>query len=625
MFRFISFSIVFLSISLMLDGQKTTFRDLNKNGKMDIYEDIKLPLDARVEDLLSQMNIEEKAGQMFISGAGINPDGSIGKKEGMEMAGPAARMTPVDVLIKEKHLGHFNFWNTPPTRELAMGINAIQKVAEETRLGIPVSIASDPRHYFSNNIFSMASNGMSQWPEQLGFAAIDDPELMKKFGDIARQEYLAVGIRIALHPMADLATEPRWPRCNGTFGEDADLSGRMLYPYITGFQGGISLTKNGVACMTKHFSGGGPQKEGLDSHFEFHKGQVYPGNNFEYHLKPFDAVFKANSASIMPYYGVPMDQTPENVGMSYNKYIITDLLRKRYNFEGIVCTDWGLITDVNLGQAIWPARAWGAEHLSREDRVMKIIEAGCDQFGGESCPELIVDLVKKGKVSEKRIDQSIRRILRQKFVLGLFDQPYVDVENAVKTIGKKEWMDLGAATQRRSLTLLKNKDNILPLQVSKYKVYIKNIDKGIASKYAVIVDDPKEADFAIVRTNTPWVPIESKNPFARGFHHGDLDFKGKDKEEILSICNSVPTILNVYIDRPAVITEVDKVASATIADYGASDDAVLDVIFGKAKPQGKLPFELPSSMEAVYNQKEDVPYDSKDPLYKFGFGLRYNR
>ncbi len=260
--------------------------------------------------------------------------------------------------------------------------------------------------------------------------------------------------------------------------------------------------------MTKHFSGGGPQKEGLDSHFEFHKGQVYPGNNFEYHLKPFDAVFKANSASIMPYYGVPMDQTPENLGMSYNKYIITDLLRKRYNFEGIVCTDWGLITDVNLGQAIWPARAWGAEHLSREDRVMKIIEAGCDQFGGESCPELIVDLVKKGKVSEKRIDQSIRRILRQKFVLGLFDQPYVDVENAVKTIGKKEWMDLGAATQRRSLTLLKNKDNILPLQVSKYKVYIKNIDKGIASKYAVIVDDQKEADFAIVRTNTPWVPIE---------------------------------------------------------------------------------------------------------------------
>jgi beta-glucosidase len=251
-----------------------SYRDLNKNGKIDIYEDKYQKIKARVENLLAQMTLEEKAGQMFISGAGINPDGSIGKKEGVEMSGPAARMTPVDELIKEKHLSHFNFWNTPPTRELAMGINAIQKAAEDTRLGIPVSIASDPRHYFSNNIFSMTSNGMSQWPEQLGFAAIDDQKLMKTFGDIARQEYLAVGIWIALHPMADLATEPRWPRCSGSFGEDADLSARMLYPYITGFQGGPSLTNKGVACMTKHFAGGGPQKEGLDSHFEFHKMQI---------------------------------------------------------------------------------------------------------------------------------------------------------------------------------------------------------------------------------------------------------------------------------------------------------------------------------------------------------------
>lgn len=186
MCKYLIISMLLISGFSIVNGQKSTFRDLNKNGKLDIYEDIKQSLDARVENLISQMNIEEKAGQMFISGAGINPDGSIGKKDGMAPEGPAARMTPVDVLIKEKYLGHFNFWNTPPNRELAMGINAIQKVAEETRLGIPVSIASDPRHYFSNNIFSMSSNGMSQWPEQLGFAAIDDPELMKKFGDIAR-------------------------------------------------------------------------------------------------------------------------------------------------------------------------------------------------------------------------------------------------------------------------------------------------------------------------------------------------------------------------------------------------------------------------------------------------------
>lgn len=600
-----------------------TYRDLNKNGKLDVYEDASKPVDARVEDLIRQMRLEEKAGQMFISGAGINPDGSIGRKPGVKLEGPAAIMTPIDTLISQKHLTHFNFWNTPPVKQLALGVNAIQKEAESTRLGIPVSIASDPRHYFSTNIFTMQSNGLTIWPEQLGFAAIGDEKLMEQFGDIARQEYLATGIRIALHPMADLATEPRWPRCNGTFGEDAALSARMLKPYIMGFQKGSKLNAESVACMTKHFSGGGPQKEGLDSHFEFHKGQVYPGKNFEYHIKPFEAAFAANTASIMPYYGIPVDQTSENVGMSYNKSIITDLLRNKYKFDGVVCTDWGLITDTHMGPIVWPARAWGVEKLSREERVLKVINAGCDQFGGESCPELVVNLVKSGKVSEERINQSMRRILKQKFLLGLFDNPYIDAESAPNKVSKPEWVKLANQAQRRSLTLLKNGDNVLPLAEKKFKVYLRNVNKDVAAKYATVVDKIEDADFAIVRERTPWVPVDTKNFFAKGFHHGDLNFKGALRDTLIDICKKVPTIFQLYIDRPAVITDINAVAKAVMADYGASDEAVLDVIFGKAKPEGKLPFELPSSMQAVNNQKEDLPYDSKDPLYKFGHGLRY--
>lgn len=598
------------------------YRDLNKNGKKDIYEDASQPIDTRVENLLSQMTLEEKAGQMFINGAAINPDGSIGRKPGMKTEGPAARMTPVDTLIVMKHMTHFNFWATPPVKELAMGVNAIQKVAESTRLGIPVTLASDPRHYFSNNIFSMDAQGMSQWPEQLGFAALGDEKLMQQFGDIARQEYLAVGIREALHPMADLATEPRWPRCNGTFGEDAALSAKMLKPYILGFQNGDSLNSGSVACMTKHFSGGGPQKEGLDSHFEFQKGQVYPGNNFDYHTKPFEAAFEAKTASIMPYYGVPTGQTSENVGFSYNKDIITGLLRDKYHYDGVVCTDWGLVNDANMGAFTWPARAWGAEKLTPEERVLKIINAGCDQFGGEACPELVVNLVKNGKLTEERINQSVRRLLKQKFQLGLFENPYVDVENATKTVGKPEWRALGEQTQRRAMTLLKNENKVLPLQEKKYKIFIKNIKPEVAALYGTVVATPEEADFAIIRANTPWVPVETDNMFAKGFHHGDLDFKGKEKEEILAICRKAPTIFEIYIDRPAVFTEINALAKGVLADFGASDAAVLDVVFGKVKPEGKLPFELPSSMEAVRNQKEDLPYDSKDPLYKFGFGLK---
>ena len=326
----------------------------------------------------------------------------------------------------------------------------------------------------------------------------------------------------------------------------------------------------------------------------------------------------------MPYYGVPTDQTSENVGFAYNKDIITGLLREKYKYEGIVCTDWGVISDNPMGPIVtWHARAWGAEKLSREERVLKVINAGCDQFGGEYCPELVINLVKTGKLSEDRINQSVRRILRQKFQLGLFDNPYVDVDKVKNSVGKPEWVALGEQTQRKSLTLLKNDNQLLPLKASKPKIFIKNIKKEIAAQYGTVVDKPEAADFAIIRANTPWVPVKTDNPMAQGFHHGDLDFKGKEKDDILSICKKVPTIFNIYLDRPAIFSEINALAKGVIADYGASDAAVLDVIFGKAKPEGKLPFELPSNMGAVLKQKEDVPYDSEKPLYKFGFGLRY--
>jgi beta-glucosidase len=488
-----------------------------------------------------------------------------------------------------------------------------------------MTIASDPRHAFSANIFAMSSKTFSQWPEQLGFAAIGDEKLMQQFGDIARQEYLAVGIREALHPMADLATEPRWPRISGTFGEDAKMSAKLTKAYILGFQGN-KLGTSSVACMTKHFSGGGPQKEGLDPHFEFQKGQVYPGKNFNYHIIPFEAAFAAHTAAIMPYYGIPTGQTSENVAFSFNKDIITGLLRNKYHYEGVVCTDWGLITDTKMGPVVWPARAWGVENLSAEERVLKAITAGVDQFGGENVPELVVKLVLDGKLSQKRLDESARRLLRQKFQLGLFDDPFVDVSKVNDIIGREDFRKAGDAAQRRAITLLKNtttnNKKMLPLS-GKPKIYVENIDKQVAAQYGQVVDKPGDADLAIIRLDAPWYPVDSKNPMARRFHHGDLDFKGTKKDSILQLLNTLPTIVDIFLDRPAVIPEISEKAKGLLADFGASDAAVLDVIFGKAKPGGKLPFELPSSMEAVRNQKEDVPHDSKNPLYRYGFGLSY--
>jgi beta-glucosidase len=297
-------------------------------------------------------------------------------------------------------------------------------------------------------------------------------------------------------------------------------------------------------------------------------------------------------------------------------------LREKYKFDGVVCTDWGLITDAHIQDAIWPARAWGVEHLSGPERVLKALEAGVDQFGGESCPEYVVELAKTGRLSEARIDQSVRRLLRLKFQLGLFENPFVDESQVPQVLGNPASVAAGLDSQQRAMTLLKNDKQILPLQ-GKPKIFVKNIDLTVAAQYAEVVATAEEADFAILRLDTPWVPVETKNPFALGFHHGDLDFKGEAKAEILSLLKTVPTIVVLYLDRPAVIPEISAEAKALLGEYGADDLAVMNIVFGKARPEGKLPFELPSSMEAVRNQKTDVPYDSEDPLYPFGFGMSY--
>jgi beta-glucosidase len=610
--------------TITIDG--FTFRDLNKNGTLDIYEDSRKAVDERVNDLLSQMNLEEKAGTMFITMIGMKKDGSI--SEGPSLSDPFSLLIPgTSNMLFSKHMNHFNILTGAGKKEMAIWYNNLQKLSEKNRLGIPATIATDPRNHFSNNPLASAIAGdFSLFPEPLGMAAIGDSVLVKEFADIARQEYLALGIRVALHPQVDLATEPRWGRMNYTFGEDANLSSKLTYAYIKGFQGD-SIGVNSVACMTKHFSGGGPQKEGIDPHFKVQKGQTYPGKNFSYHLLPFEAAFRAGCAEIMPYYGVPTGQTSEDVGFSFNREIITGLLRHKYKFDGIVCTDWGIITDWKVfGRIVMPARAWGMEKANYEQRVEKVINAGVDQFGGESTSELVVKLVKDGKISESRIDSSVRRLMKMKFRMGLFDNPFIEVEKAVSTVGKPEFKAAGELAQRKSIVLLKNdtinQKPVLPLKKG-LKIYVENIKPEAASKYGTVVKNPSDADFAIIRLKTPSQYLKGAGLLGRLFGSGDLDFKDKEKAKILALLTKVPTIVDIYFERPPVVPEIAAAGKGLLVNFGSSDEALLDVVFGNFKPQGKLPVEMPSSMEAVRNQKEDLPYDSKDPLYKFGFGLSY--
>ena len=586
----------------------------------DRYRDASLPIAERVEILLAQMTLAEKAGLFFQAMITMAPDGSLTGGD------PVFGLPSTDEYVNGRLMNHFNILGAAPSPEaMATWHNRLQELAASTRLGIPVTVSSDPRHSYTDNpLAGLAAVCFSAWPEPLGLAAIRDEALVERFGDIARQEYTAVGIRLALHPQIDVATEPRWSRQLQTFGEDAELTARLGAAYIRGFQGRV-LGPDSVATMTKHFPGGGPQLDGEDPHFAHGREQVYPGGQFELHLTPFEAAFAAGTSQIMPYYGMPVGTDLEEVGFGFNKGVVTGMLRERFGFDGVVCTDWGLINDAAIMGDPFPARAWGVEHLSPRERIVKVLDAGCDQFGGEACPELLIDLVRSGEVSEARLDVSARRLLREKFVLGLFDQPYVDVAKAGQVVGSVEFVAAGLAAQRASLTLLTNRADgagapTLPMRTG-LRLYVEGIRPEIAGQYGTVVTDPVQADVAVLRLQAPWEPRTTT--FENFFHSGSLDFPDDEVAHVCEIAAVVPTVLDVFLDRPAILTPFVDEAVAIVANYGASPTALLDVLTGADQPRGALPFDLPSSMAAVEANLPDVPFDTADPLFRFGHGLRY--
>ncbi|KAI2606214.1 glycoside hydrolase family 3 protein [Hypoxylon fragiforme] len=583
------------------------------------YRDASLCIDDRVDDLVRRMTLEEKAGQMFHAMLFMGANGTL------DAGSEEARRNSTDFMIGDQLITHFNLvGDITDAREVAEFYNRVQKRAAETRLGIPVTLSSDPRHHFTENVGTGFNAGrFSQWPETLGLAALRNASLVQKFAEVAREEYLAVGLRAALHPQVDLSTEPRWARISGTFGEDSELTAELLAAYIKGFQG-EELGSRSVTTVTKHFPGGGPMENGEDSHFVYGKNQTYPGNNLEYHLIPFKAAIAAGARQMMPYYSRPIGTEYDPVGFSFNKQIVTELLREELGFEGIVVTDWGLITDTEISGQDMPARAWGVESLSELERATRILEAGCDQFGGETRPELIVQLVREGVIRESRLDASVRKLLREKFVLGLFDNPFVDPEAAVRIVGNDEFVRLGNEAQRRAYTLLKNQDSVLPLKSvgPDTKFYIEGFNATyLQSRNLTVVAAPEEADYALLRLEAPYEP--RPGGFEAGFHAGSLEFSAEEKERQAGIYSVVPTIVDIMLDRPVAVPEVAEGAVAMLASFGSSSEAFLDVLLGVAEPEGKLPYDLPRSNAAVEAAMEDVPFDTEDPVFKFGHGLRY--
>jgi beta-glucosidase len=592
------------------------YRDLAGTGRMEPYEDPRLPVEARVTDLLARMTLPEKAGLLFHTMMRAEEDG-------LYEPPPDCDDIPHDVLstsrlIVDSHINHFNAAPRIPPRKYAEWQNRLQALAAGTRLGIPVTLSSDPVHGFVDNpATAMASTTFSRWPEALGLAA--NGELIAEFAEVVRREYRAVGIRMSLNPQADLATEPRWSRLPGTFGADASAAAALVHAYVRGLQGD-ELGPDSVACMTKHFPGAGPQLRGEDAHFPYGREQVYPGGNLEYHLRPFEAAFAAGTAAVMPYYAIPVGLGVEEIGFGFNREVVTGWLRDRYGYDGVVCSDWGLVTDVRVGGVRWPARCWGAENLTRIERVHRILAAGVDQLGGEFCPSLVVELVSAGRLAEERVDASARRILRVKFALGLFDDPYVDPAEAERVVGCPSFTAAGIRAQQRAITLLKN--GPLPLRRG-IRMHLDGVDPSAAARYGEVVADPAAADVAVVRLATPYERRETGVDYEAAFHQGRLDLPLSRVAALVRRFGEVPTVLVVHLDRAAVLPEVIGASAAALGEFGVTDAALLEVLFGEAAPGGRLPMELPSSMAAVEASREDVPNDTPSPLFPAGYGLSY--
>lgn len=604
------------------------FRDLDRDGRLSPFEDWRLSPTRRAADLTRRLTLPEKAGTMVHDAAPLQAGG-----KGYDLAAATS-------LIADQHVTSVITRLAIAGRALAEQNNALQAIAAQARIAIPLTISTDPRHHFQAlDGASVAAVGFSKWPETTGFAAIGDMALVERFADIARQEYRAAGIQQTLSPMADLATEPRWSRINGTFGEDPALVSRLVGAYVRGFQHGRSgLARDGVSAVVKHWVGYGASDKGYDGHNWYGRHASLNEHTLRLHADAFRGAFAAGVTGVMPTYAILKisgqgGQRFPAVGTAFSRHVLTDLLRKRYGFTGIILSDWGVTKDCGaicrngFPQGVVPSRdgystAWGMEDASPLDRFVAGIQAGVNQFGGVSDSGPIVEAVRQGRLPEARIDASVKRILELKFQLGLFENPYVDPAAAQTIVGAPAFQAEGLKAQSRALTVLKA-GKWLPV-VPGTKVYLSGISAAVAQAHRLVpVARPEDADIALVRMVAPWRSEHPQYFYGAKQHEGSLAWADDDPAlvSLSAIAAKVPTIAVVYLDRPAILTPVAAISRGLIANFGASDQALLAALTGKVPPEGRLPFEIPSSEAAVSKQASDVPSDSERPLYPIGYGL----
>jgi beta-glucosidase len=620
--------------TMTIDGN--VFKDLNGNGQLDPYEDWRLPVAQRVEDLLSRMTLAEKVGLMhiisFSQTANLNTIQNLNihyltLRGGFATAGAAA--------------SSLNDW---------------QKIAEGTRLGIPLMINSNPLNNLGggNAVFEPGGGTglFSIWPGTLGMAATNDPQLIKDFAEIARAEWRATGIRKDYGYQVDVATEPRWTRNRTTFGEGPALNASITRSIVLGFQG-QQLGPDSIAQTIKHFPGHGPEPFGLDAHNAEGQFTAYPtpGSLFAYHIVPFQAAVDAGTSAIMSYYPIPSNslsgvqlpsgwwQSPtqqfEEVGAAFNKTLITTLLRGYMGFKGYVNTDSGVMCNPPAGVCT----DWGVDSLTIPQRYAKAVNAGVSLFSESTNPQPLIDAVNQGLLTEADLSPSVRFLLTEMFNLGLFENPYVDPAQAQIVARSAGAQMVADQAHRESIVLMRNDRHVLPV-TNPVNLYVEVVTSGTAAATQTaslkalfandpvvhIVDNVAQANAALLWLFPNQVELADKSRIDIALSTNT----GIDVAHVQQIEATVPTVLAVNLATAWVMDNVEPQAAAVVGTYDVTAQALIDLVRGRFQPQGKLVMSIPANEAALEQSAVDVPgylkafnYSYKNAAgdtYIFGFG-----
>ena len=577
-----------------VDGYQ--FKDLNDNGALDPYEDWRLTPEERAEDLLSQMDATQKASQMV----------------------HLTLVSKKDSWFNENNVGFALVYEYifDSATEAAKRTNEIQELSESAPLGIPVIFSMDTE---AGAAFVKDATFL---PDEINQGAVNDPELVTRLNQVLKEELMAVGVRMALSPDADLITDPRWGRNQECYSEDTDVVQSLIVAAVQALQGGSELTEDSVIATVKHFPGSGGQTDGVDG-----TPLTIQEDSIDLHLAGFRAAIEAGVAAVMPYgYStVPYlgGDAVEN-SADQSAAVMTDLLRGELGYTGLIQTDWGL-------------------------NFVGATNAGADILGGagvRSTRQLVEG------VDEERLTDACRRILIAKFQLGIFENPYVDEENAAQVLGSEKHRAVAKEAAARSFTLLKY-ENASPLAGQKLVVAgtlaedVRALNSGWTAK------DPMElAGTTILEAfqnkagseNVTYIPDASQVPAdlsgttavvvigeASGTHEpawgtDTLEFPQEQMDLVKALKDAGANVVEVVLmNRAYVMTDMVDMADSVLLAYRpgvtCGAEAIADALFGETAITGKTPFQIPRTMEQVLNQREDLPKDIQDPLFEYGFGI----